>query len=127
MKSSKIFFLASLLLISTVALTGCRKKKETIAKILVRDAANQPVSGATVVLEADATYGTPGQSVNTDYFPMTSTSNSAGEAVFNFDEIYQLGQAGVVVLDIKVTASAGTGQGVIKVEEETTTEETVFI
>ena len=126
MKASKILFLASIILLSSAALTGCRKKKETIAKILVRDSANQPVSGATVELQAGG--GTvPGASVNTDYFPMTTTSNSAGEAVFNFDEIYQLGQAGVVVLDIKVTSGSGNGQGVIKVEEETTTEETVFV
>lgn len=127
MKSSKILFVLSLFFVSSLVFTGCRKKKETVAKIYVKDAANQPVSGAAVTLDVPPSSPNPSQTVNSDLFPMNTTTNSAGEAVFNFDEVYQLGQAGVVVADIKVSAGAGTGQGVIKVEEEKTNEETIFI
>ena len=38
-----------------------------------------------------------------------------------------LGQAGVAILDIVVTSSSGNGVGVVKVEQEETTTESVFI
>jgi hypothetical protein len=51
----------------------------------------------------------------------------AGEAIFNFNEVYQLGQAGVAVLDIEVEKGLLTGQGIIKIEAETTSEQIIFI
>ena len=102
---------------------SCRKKQDTIAKISVRDDANQAVVGAQVVLYGQSTTNQPASVVLYD----TTTTNSAGEAVFNFNETYQLGQAGVAVLNIDVEKGALTGQGIIKVEQEVTTEETVFV
>jgi len=57
----------------------------------------------------------------------TLYTNSAGLASFNFNDIYQLGQAGVAVLDIKAQKLNKIGQGIIKIEAETVNEETVFI
>lgn len=108
-------------------LAGCRKKKETIAKIYVRDASNQAVSGATVRLYGEPTDVSQGGSLSPVTLDMTTTSNSSGVAVFNFDEVYQLGQAGVVVANIEAKKSGQQGDGIIKVEQETTSEETVFI
>ena len=104
-------------------LVSCRKKEETIAKIYVRDASNNPIAGATVVVYGQSTTNQPSSVVLYD----TTTTNSAGEAIFNFDEVYQLGQAGVAVLNIDVAGAGMVGQGIIKVEQETTSEETVFI
>jgi hypothetical protein len=104
--------------------TGCRKKKDTIAIIYVRDAANQLVSGAQVVLYGQSTI--PNQAVNVTLYD-TTTTNTSGEAKFNFNDVYQLGQAGVAVLNIEASASGLSGEGIIKVEQETTSEETVFI
>ena len=127
MRLNKLFFLGALLLMVSVAFVGCRKKGDTIVKILVRDSGNQAVVGATVTL--DAVPGDPNGPtfIKLDVFPFTSTSNSAGEAVFNLNELYELGQAGVAVLEIKASAGTGTATGVVKVVEETETEETIFI
>jgi hypothetical protein len=88
----------SLALISAgliVSSSGCRKKKDTIAKIYVKDEFSAPVQGAQVVLK--------------------------------FNDVYQLGQAGVAVLDIEVEKGLLTGQGIIKIEAETTSEQIIFI
>jgi len=123
MKKNRLFIVALFALVSMTAFVGCRKKGETIAKIHVRDSSNQAVVGAQVVLYGQSTTGQPSSVVLYD----TTTSNSSGEAIFNFDETYQLGQAGVAVLNIDVQKDAMIGQGIIKVEEEVTSEETVFI
>jgi len=124
MKLTNYFFIGALFL--SLAFIGCRKKADTIVKIQVTDSAtNSSVSGATVTLDAS-----PSTQVNfakKDVFPFTSTSNSSGEAVFNLNALYELGQAGVAVLDIKASSGTNTGKGVIKVIEEATSYETVFI
>ena len=103
--------------------SGCRKKKDTIAKIYVRDTMNAPVIGARVVLKGESTVTPSPPVVLFD----TTTTNGSGEAIFNFNDVYQLGQAGVAVLNIEAEKDALSGQGIIKVEQETTSEETVFI
>lgn len=107
----------------TFSSTGCRKKEDTIAKIYVRDTNNDPVVGAQVVLKGVSTT-TPSQPV---VLFDTTTTNGSGEAIFNFNDVYQLGQAGVAVLDIVAQKDGLSGTGIIKVEQETTSEETVFI
>lgn len=103
--------------------SGCRKKKDTIAKIYVRDIANQLVTGAQVVLYGQSTINQPANVVLYD----TTLTNTSGEAIFNFNDVYQLGQAGVAVLNIEAYYNGAQGEGIIKVEEEVTSEETVFI
>jgi len=103
--------------------SGCRKKKDTIAKIYVRDVMSAPVIGAQVVLKGESTV-TPSPPV---ILFDTTTTNGSGEAIFNFNDVYQLGQAGVAVLNIEAQKGGLSGQGIIKIEQETTSEETVFI
>lgn len=126
MKLNRLVTLSLLALIGLTTIVGCRKKEDTIALILVKNDANEVVSGASVKLKAEGTTTEP-NSINTDVFPMSATTNSEGNATFNFNEVYQLGQAGVAVLTIEVVAGSTTGQGVIKVEQEETTIETVFV
>ena len=57
----------------------------------------------------------------------TAYTNVSGMASFNYNDIYQLGQAGVAVLDIKAQKQNMIGQGIIKIEAEKINEETVFI
>lgn len=123
MKLNKLFIVSVIACIGFLGFVGCRKKEPTVAKIHVRDSGNQSVSGARVVLYGTSTTNQPASVVLFD----TTVSNSSGEAIFNFDDVYQLGQAGVAVLDIEVTLGTLSGQGIIKVEQETTSEETVFI
>ena len=76
-----------------------------------------------VILYGTNTGGTPQQVAVFD----TAYTNSTGLASFNYNDIYQLGQAGVAVLDIKAQKLNKIGQGIIKIEAETINEETVFI
>jgi hypothetical protein len=120
---NKIIFFSALFIVATVAVSGCRKKKDTIANIYVKDDNNLLVDQAMVVLYGTNTAGTPQQVAVFD----TAYTNVEGMATFNYNDIYQLGQAGVAVLDIKAQKLNKIGQGIIKIEAETTNEETVFI
>lgn len=123
MKMNRFFALSVIALLSMTVLIGCRKKEDTIAEITVRDASNQAVAGARVVIYGQSTTNQPANVVLYD----TTTTNSSGVAIFNFNDVYQLGQAGVAVLNIDVQKDALTGQGIIKVEQEVTSKETVFV
>lgn len=123
MKMNRFFALSVLTLLVMATVVGCRKKEDTIAEITVRDAANQAVAGARVVIYGQSTTNQPANVVLYD----TTMTNSAGVATFNFNEVYQLGQAGVAVLNIDVQKDLLTGQGIIKVEQEVTSTETVYV
>jgi len=123
MKFNALIIVFSIAIVGIIGFTGCRKKEPTVAKIHVRDSSNQSVEGARVVLYGEPSPGEHGIPILFD----TTISNSSGEAVFNFDDVYQLGQAGVAVLNIDVVLGIDAGHGIIKVEQETTSEETVFI
>ena len=116
-------FLIAALIGSTMFLSACNKKKDTIAKIYVRDSSNNPVSGSKVTLKGTSTVGRPAD-VNLN---LTTETNAAGEAIFNFNDVYKKGQAGVAVLDIEATKNGFSAKGIIKVEEEVTSDETVFL
>jgi hypothetical protein len=103
--------------------SGCRKKGDTIANVYVLDDQNQPVADAQVVLYGTNTASIPSQVAVFD----TAMTNVSGMASFNYNDLYQLGQAGVAVLDIKAEFQGMIGQGIIKIEAETVNEETVFI
>ena len=104
-------------------ISGCNKKKDTIAKILIRDASNQPVSGCQVVLYGKSTENKP---ANVNLYDTTQT-NSSGEAIFNLNDVYKKGMAGVAILNIDAKKNGLNGEGIIKIEEEVTSEATVFI
>jgi hypothetical protein len=112
------------IVITIAGMTSCRKKGYTLANIYVRDESNAVVEGAMVVL-----YGTNTQNPPTSPVAVRDTSftNAAGLASFNYNDIYQLGQAGVAVLDIQAQLLNKIGQGIIKIEPEQVNEETVFI
>jgi hypothetical protein len=108
---------------SLVSLSSCRKKMDTVAHIYVKDETNSSVSNAMVVLYGTNTQQTPQQVAVYD----TAYTNVNGLATFNYNELYQLGQAGVAVLDIKAQKGNKVGQGIIKIEAEKVNEETVYI
>ncbi|MAP01597.1 MAG: hypothetical protein CMD01_02110 [Flavobacteriales bacterium] len=100
-------------------IVSCYKKKDTIVIINVREnATNEIVVGADVRLYYQS--GNP----DSTRIDVSATSNPQGQAVFNFNDLYQSGQAGFAVLDLLVN---GTKVSVIQIEEEVTTEETVYI
>lgn len=119
-----IFYPVLILLVSIFALSigSCRKNVDTIAKITVRDTANVLVPNAKVVL-----FGTPSNPDNVNIRRDTVLTNSSGVAIFNYNEVYQLGQAGVAVLDIIAYKDSLYGEGIIKIEGETENRATIFV
>ncbi|MCT4561847.1 MAG: hypothetical protein N4A41_10770 [Crocinitomicaceae bacterium] len=119
------FSIFSVLLISTAMFqVGCKKTKDTIAKVIVRDAVSQTVvSGAKVVLYGQSTENKQGKVTVYD----TTVTNASGEAIFNFNDLWKPGQAGVAVLNIDAVKGDASGSGIIKVVEQETSTETVFI
>lgn len=107
-----------------IGIGSCRKKEDTIAKIYVLDQFNSRVAGATVELIGEETGGSNHGAIRD---PKVTTTNEQGEAIFNYNDIYQLGQCGVAVFKIKASLGGAVGNGIIKVEQEETSEETVFI
>ena len=109
-------FLFTALIVLVFSFTSCYKKKDTIANITVIHANGMvPWAGAEVRLF----YGVSADSARID---KTATTGGGGTATFNFNELYKSGQAGFAVLDIYVQ---GALVGIIKIEEEKTSEETV--
>ena len=119
----KKILLIALAATSLVSLSSCRKNMDTFADIYVKDETNASVSNAMVVLYGTNTQSTPQQVAVYD----TTYTNINGLATFNYNELYQLGQAGVAVLDIKAQKGNKVGQGIIKIEAEKINEETVYI
>ena len=119
----KKILLIALAATSLVSLSACRKKMDTVAHIYVKDENNASVSNAMVVLYGTNTQQTPQQVAVYD----TAYTNVNGLATFNYNELYQLWQAGVAVLDIKAQKGNKVGQGIIKIEAEKVNEETVYI
>lgn len=113
----KNIFLFTTLLILVSSISSCYKKKDTIANVTVLNVNNEPMSN----LEVRLFYGTNADSARID---KTATTGGGGTAIFNFNELYKSGQAGFAVLDIYVQGSL---VGIIKVEEEMTSDETVVI
>lgn len=126
MKSLKLFLFAALALSIMGGVSSCYKKKDTIAKIFVKNASNEPLVGAKVELDPDPST-TNSNGVNEAHYPMNGVTNSEGFAEFNFNEVYQAGQAGVAVLKITAEFEGSKSNGIIKVEQEVTTEEVVYI
>ena len=110
MKPSRKILIIMMAVLVSEFFTLVEKKADTIANIYVRDEANAIVPDAMVVLYGTNTQGTPQVVAIFD----TAYTNGAGLASFNYNDIYQLGQAGVAVLDIKAQKLNKIGQGIIK-------------
>jgi hypothetical protein len=127
MKSTQIFKLFGTLLIvcSLFAINSCKKDKQTIATITVVNSDGVVVPGASVRLYAVPSETPPPP--NAIRFDTTQVTNGTGKVSFDFSEFYKKGQAGFAVLDIAASKGVEAGEGIIKIEEEKTTEETVVI
>jgi hypothetical protein len=108
-----------------VAISGCKKDQQTIATITVVNADGEAVPGASVRLYAvSSETPPPPQDVR---FDTTQVTNGTGKVSFDFTDYYQEGQAGFAVLDIEAKKGSLEGEGIIKIEEMKTNEETVVI
>ena len=104
--------------------SGCRKKGDTIVLITVRDNTNAVVPDAMVRLFGQSTTNPPsGPVVRID----TAYTDALGVARFDYTDHFKLGMAGLFVLNIEARKNNKFGAGIVKVVEERTTEERVFI
>ena len=123
MKNIQKFGFVMLMFVAvSVVFSSCYKKKDTIAVVTVVDGTDAPVAGAEVILTW--VNDTLPPEVQRENLEQTATTDGSGKASFNYNELYKSGQAGVFVLDVIVN---GENVGIIKVEEETTSEETVIV
>jgi len=122
MKKLLIGILFFTLIIGT---NSCRKEKDTNAIVLVVDAADKPVVGATVHLYCPISTCNKDEGTLSESMDVTGTTGADGKVHFNFNEQYKLGQAGFAVLDVDVTMGTNTASGVIKIEEEIDNEQTI--
>ena len=121
-KSIKSFiFFSFFLLIGSFLFSSCHKTKDTTARITVRDKSNNLVIGAWVRVYGNST------TTNTSIINDSIQSDYKGEAIFNYNKIYKAGQAGVAVLDITGRKGALYGKGIIKIEQEKESTETIYI
>jgi len=126
-KMNKMITKAALLVMAfgfiSLATFSCRKEGDTVAKVLVIDTSGAPVAGAMVRLYPEPTIGEHGAIIVDD----TMYTDGLGYATFNYSDNYNLGQAGVFVLNIEVNSGDSIyGTGIIKVEQEETSQETVI-
>jgi len=106
-------------------LSSCKKDKQTIATVKVVNEDGDPIPGATVRLYSVPSDDEPRP--NQLRFDTTQVTNGTGIVTFDFSEFYKKGQAGFAVLDIEAYKGSLNGDGIIKIEEEETTEEIVEI
>lgn len=110
--------------VSIAFLSSCRKEADTIARIRVVDTSGLPFPGAMVRLYPTPTILEHGAIIIDD----TLYTDVDGYCIFDYTENYNLGQAGFAVLDIEVRSGDTLyGEGIIKIEDEKTSEETVII
>jgi hypothetical protein len=114
--------IAGMVVITTFS--SCRKEADTIARIRVVDTGNVAFPGAMVRLYPTPTTTDHGAIIIDD----TLETDIDGYAIFDYTDMFNLGQAGFTVLDIEVRSGDSLyGEGIIKIVEETTSEETVII
>lgn len=118
------------LLIATVMMvalsTSCNKNKDTIATVKIVKASDgtTPVVGATVRLYAEDN-GNPDDI--REGIEKEQTTNGLGQAVFNYNDLFKNGQAGLFVLQAEITKDIYSSQGIVKVVERENTESIIEI
>ncbi len=108
----------------SIGLFSCRKESPTIAVITVVDTSGTVFPNAMVRLYPTPTINPhPGITIDDTLY-----TDASGKASFDYSDRYNLGQAGFAVLDIEVRSGDTLyGTGIIKVEAEETSEETVIM
>ena len=111
------------LAVMAVLLPSCTKEKPTVARITVMKEDGTLVKDAYVKLFANplVPLGDPNR------LTKESETDLDGLVEFDYSEFYEQGQSGFAVLDILCTYDTLVGEGIIKIVEEETSEETVVI
>ena len=108
-----------------LCVAACNDPDDTIARVTVIDVNGARIADASVRLFGDGSGSTV--SVGDIRVDETEVTNAAGEAIFDFTDFYEAGQAGLFVLNIEVEKDSLSAESVIKVEPEKVNEETVIL
>jgi hypothetical protein len=101
---------------------SCKKEKDTLVKIKIVNDQNERVEDAMVRL-----WPNPDPVLGAMIPADTAYTNHEGFAYFDYTNDFNLGQAGLRVLDIEVKFEDYAGEGIIKIIEEEDNEQTVVI
>lgn len=104
--------------------TACNKEKPTIVVITVKDPAGRLVPGADVKLFANPTVPLKPDLTR---MQMEGKTKSNGSVEFDYSHLFEQGQAGFAVLDIYTEKDTLFAEGIIKVLEEETNEQTLVL
>ncbi len=118
--------LALLALCTMMAFSSCRKEEDTIALIKVIDVDGFAISDAFVRLYPEPT-NSSGDNVGELIDDVEQITDAAGEALFDFTEFYEEGQAGFAVLSVEVYKDSLAVEGIIKIDPEVVNEETLIL
>lgn len=124
-KNAKTGIILMLIGFFSFGMFSCRKEAATVAIITIVDATGAVYPNATVRLYPEATINPYPLIIIDDEI----LSDNSGEALFDYTDKFNLGQAGFTVLTIQVNSEDNTlfGEGIINVEAEKTSYETVMI
>ena len=120
MKTRFILFL--FIPLTLIQFTSCIKEDATIAVITVKDTNNVVVENAQVIL-----YGNPQPPLGSLERFDTAYTDQNGQAMFDYTDLFQLGQSGFAILDVRAQKGILEGFGSIHVKEQETSQETIII
>lgn len=103
--------------------SACNKEKPTTVVITVKDADGSPVPEAYVRLFANPAV----PRADASRLMQEAMTKGNGTAEFDYTGYYEQGQAGFAVLDILTYKDSSYAEGIIKVLEEETNEETLVM
>ncbi|MCB0768969.1 MAG: hypothetical protein KDC00_01010 [Flavobacteriales bacterium] len=114
---------ALMVLVLATVFTACNKEDPTTVVITVKDADGRPAEMAYVRLFANPAV----PRADASRLLMEAMTDAAGNAEFDYSGFYEQGQAGFAVLDILTFRDSTYAEGIIKVLEEETNEETLIL
>ena len=105
------------------AFAACNKEKPTTAIITVKDADGHPVDSAYVKLYANPAI----PRAELSRLLKEGMTNAGGRVEFDYTGLFEQGQAGFAVMDILTFKDSSYAEGIIKILEEETNEETLVM
>jgi len=120
MKAYSIFLA---LFLFTVVSTSCNKEEDTIALVRIITADGVPIEQVHVRL-----YPEPSDIQTNELIDeVEQFTDAGGEAIFDFTEYYEQGQAGFAVLNIEATLDTNVVEGIIKIDPEVVSEKVLIL
>jgi hypothetical protein len=121
--SRNVLSLLAALVFSAIVFPACNKEEPTVAVITVVNEDGVAVPGALVKL-----FAAPAFPLNDpNRLDKELTTDASGRAEFDYSDEYKQGQSGFAVMDIIATKDTLIGEGIIKILEEETNNETVIL